>query len=59
MIRALPALIEALKDGAHPATWRMLDRLGAKRVRFHPPEAFANVNTREDLANVAAKLMAR
>jgi hypothetical protein len=28
-------------------------------VRFHPPEAFANLNTREDLANVAAQFMAR
>jgi molybdopterin-guanine dinucleotide biosynthesis protein A len=58
-VSALPALTEALRDGAHPATWRMLDRLGAKCVRFHPPEAFANLNTREDLANVAAQFMAR
>ena len=52
---ALPALTEALKDGAHPATWRMLDGLGARRVRFDPPEAFANLNTREDLARVAER----
>ena len=52
-VAALAALTDALKDGAHPATWRVLDGLGAKRVRFDPPEAFANLNTREDLARVA------
>jgi molybdopterin-guanine dinucleotide biosynthesis protein A len=54
-VTALPALITALSDGAHPATWRVLDGLGAKRVRFHPPETFTNLNTREDLANVVVK----
>lgn len=54
-ISALPALEAALKDGAHPATWRILDGLGAVRVRFDTPEAFANLNTREDLAAVAAR----
>jgi molybdopterin-guanine dinucleotide biosynthesis protein B len=53
-VSALPALTEALRGGAHPATWRILDSLGAKHVRFHPPEAFANLNTREDLAKLAA-----
>lgn len=53
---ALPAVADALKDGAHPPTWRVLDSLGARRVRFEPPEAFANLNTREDLARAAARL---
>jgi molybdopterin-guanine dinucleotide biosynthesis protein A len=57
-LSALPALTEALKDGAHPATWRTLDSLGARRVRFDPPEAFANLNTREDLARVAERFAA-
>jgi molybdopterin-guanine dinucleotide biosynthesis protein A len=53
-VGALPALAEALKGGAHPATWRMLESVGAKAVHFDPPDAFANVNTREDLARVEA-----
>ena len=55
-LSALPAVAEALKDGAHPPTWRVLDSLGARRVRFDPPEAFANLNTREDLAWAAERL---
>ncbi len=55
-VGALAALTEALAGGAHPATWRMLDSLGARRVRFDPPEAFANLNTREDLEEIAARL---
>jgi molybdopterin-guanine dinucleotide biosynthesis protein A len=43
---------EALRDGAHPPTWQMLERIGARKVFFDAPEAFANVNTREDLAAV-------
>ena len=46
---ALPRLTEALAGGAHPPTWRMLEELGAVKVRFDRPEAFANLNTREDL----------
>ena len=53
---ALPALQTALSDGQHPATWRTLDSLGATRVRFDHPEAFANLNTREDLAAAAERL---
>jgi molybdopterin-guanine dinucleotide biosynthesis protein A len=54
-ITALPAIREALAGGAHPPTWQMLDRLGARRVMFERVDAFANVNTRADLAAVEAK----
>ena len=54
-ISALPFLTEALKDGAHPPTWRTLEALGAVPVRFDPPGAFANINTREDLEAAAAR----
>jgi molybdenum cofactor guanylyltransferase len=55
-VSALAALSEALAGGAHPATWRMLDGIGARRVRFEDRAAFANLNTRADLAAVAARL---
>ncbi len=55
-VSARAALDEALAGGAHPATWRMLESIGARRVRFDPAEAFVNLNTREDLAAVAARL---
>lgn len=54
-VSALATLTEALADGGHPATWRVLESIGAQRVRFHPPELFANLNTREDLAAAAAR----
>jgi molybdopterin-guanine dinucleotide biosynthesis protein A len=54
-VTALPALQAALRDGKHPATWRTLDSLGARRVRFDRPEAFANLNTRDDLAAAAKR----
>jgi molybdopterin-guanine dinucleotide biosynthesis protein A len=54
-VAALPVVREALAGGAHPPTWHVLERLGASKVLFERPEAFANVNTREDLATVAAK----
>ena len=54
-VAALPEVRAALADGAHPPTWQMLERLGARRVSFEHAEAFANVNTREDLAAVAAR----
>jgi molybdopterin-guanine dinucleotide biosynthesis protein A len=34
----------------------MLERLGARKVLFDRPEAFANVNTRDDLAAIEAAL---
>jgi molybdopterin-guanine dinucleotide biosynthesis protein A len=54
-VTSLPAVREALRDGAHPPTWQMLERIGARKVFFDAPEAFANVNTREDLAAVQAR----
>ena len=53
-VSALPVVSQALDDGAHPPTWRILEELGAQAVRFDPPEAFANINTRDDLARAAA-----
>ena len=55
-VEALAVVTAALADGAHPATWRVLEGLGARAVRFDPPEAFANLNTREDLAAAAERL---
>jgi molybdenum cofactor guanylyltransferase len=54
-VSALRVVREALADGAHPPTWLLLERLHARKVLFEPPEAFANINTREDLAAVAAR----
>ena len=54
-VSALPAVTTALENGAHPATWRLLDSIGAKRVRFHAAADFANVNTRPDLAVIAGR----
>src|SRR6188508_200426 len=53
-VTSLPDVEEALRDGAHPPTWQLLERIGARRVLFDSPEAFANVNTREDLGAVQA-----
>ena len=58
-VSALEFLTEALKDGAHPPTWRTLEALGAVQVQVEPPEAFANVNTREDLDIAARRLAER
>jgi molybdopterin-guanine dinucleotide biosynthesis protein A len=54
-VSALPAVEGALENGAHPATWRLLERVGAKRIRFPSVAEFANVNTRADLAAVAGR----
>jgi molybdopterin-guanine dinucleotide biosynthesis protein A len=53
-VSALPALEAAIAGGEHPAVWRLLDEINAVRVRFDDAEAFANLNTREDLARIAA-----
>ena len=53
-VTALPVVREALAGGAHPPTWQVLERLGARKVLFERPEAFANINTRDDLAAVEA-----
>ena len=52
-VSALPMLTAALAGGAHPPTWRLLEELGAVKVRFDAP-AFANLNTREDLERLEA-----
>lgn len=57
-VTALPRLATALAGGAHPPTWRMLEEAGAVKVRIDPPQAFANLNTREDLARMEAALHA-
>lgn len=53
-VTALPAVRAALSDGAHPPTWQLLERLGARKVLFERAEDFANVNTRDDLAAAEA-----
>ena len=53
-VTALPAVRAALVDGAHPPTWQVLERVGARKVLFERPELFANINTRDDLAAAAA-----
>ena len=55
-VSALPLLETALAGGAHPPTWRTLQAAGAEPVRFDNPSAFANINTREDLAALEARL---
>lgn len=54
-VTALAAVREALAGGAHPPTWQVLERLGARKVHFERAAAFANVNTRDDLARLAAQ----
>jgi molybdenum cofactor guanylyltransferase len=53
-VDALAPLTQALAGGAHPPTWRMLEEVGVVKVRIDPAEAFANINTREDLARFEA-----
>jgi molybdenum cofactor guanylyltransferase len=55
-VSALEKVTEALQGGRHPATWLLLQNLGATRVRFEDPRKFANVNTRADLAVIAQQL---
>jgi molybdopterin-guanine dinucleotide biosynthesis protein A len=55
-VSALAAVEAAIAGGAHPPAWRVLDEIGAARVRVDPPEAFANLNTPGDLAAIAARL---
>jgi molybdenum cofactor guanylyltransferase len=54
-VSALPTVVEALAGGAHPPTWRVLESLGAQHVHFTRAEAFANLNTRADLEDIAAQ----
>lgn len=53
-VSALPALEAAIAGGEHPAVWRLLDAIRAVRVPFDDADAFANLNTREDLDRVQA-----
>jgi molybdenum cofactor guanylyltransferase len=53
-VAALAVVSAQLEGGAHPPTWAVLERLGARKVRFDSPELFANLNTRDDLAAVEA-----
>ncbi|HET9329342.1 MAG TPA: molybdenum cofactor guanylyltransferase [Steroidobacteraceae bacterium] len=55
-VSALADLVRALADGAHPPTWRTLDAIGAERVHFADAAAFANLNTRADLAALEDRL---
>jgi molybdenum cofactor guanylyltransferase len=55
-VSALARVTEALAEGRHPPTWLVLEGIGAARVRFPSPEAFANINTREDLAAIAGRV---
>jgi molybdopterin-guanine dinucleotide biosynthesis protein A len=54
-VSACAELERRLAGGAHPPTWRILQELGAREVLFEPAQAFANINTREDLADLAAR----
>jgi molybdenum cofactor guanylyltransferase len=54
-VAALAVVRECLAGGAHPPTWRTLERIGARRVFFENAEAFANVNTRADLVDVEGR----
>ena len=54
-VTALPVVAAALADGAHPPTWRVLESLGAVHVSFPDAGAFANLNTRADLAAIAER----
>jgi molybdopterin-guanine dinucleotide biosynthesis protein A len=53
-VSALAKVTQALAGGAHPPTWRMLEEVGAAKLRVDPAAAFANINTREDLARLEA-----
>jgi molybdopterin-guanine dinucleotide biosynthesis protein A len=58
-VSALESVTRALADGQHPPTWQLLESLGAVRVPFDDAAAFANVNTREDLAQIEKRLYQR
>jgi molybdenum cofactor guanylyltransferase len=58
-VDALSAVSDAIAGGSHPPTWRVLEAAGALKLRVDPPELFANVNTREDLARLEAAFYQR
>jgi molybdopterin-guanine dinucleotide biosynthesis protein A len=53
-VSSLPQVAAALAGGNHPPTWRLLQSLGALRIRFDDATAFANINTRADLAAITS-----
>lgn len=55
-VSALEKVTEVLQGGQHPATWRLLQSLGATRVCFEDARKFANVNTQAELALIAQEL---
>jgi molybdopterin-guanine dinucleotide biosynthesis protein A len=55
-VSALPAVAAALAEGRHPPTWRVLEEIGAVKVRFERPGDFANLNTREELESFESRL---
>jgi len=55
-VSALHVVTEALTGGAHPPIWRVLESIGARRVHFDRPGAFANLNTRADLQALANRV---
>jgi len=54
-VTATAVVNDALRDGAHPATWRLLERIAAVHVRFDDAQAFANINTPAELAALAQR----
>lgn len=56
-VSALAVVDASLANGAHPSLWRLLDSIGAVRVRFDDAGAFANVNTPADLETVIARFL--
>jgi molybdopterin-guanine dinucleotide biosynthesis protein A len=55
-VSALSTVVAALAGGAHPPTWRVLESVGAQYVYFESAEAFANLNTRAELAAIAGRV---
>jgi molybdopterin-guanine dinucleotide biosynthesis protein A len=55
-VSALAKVTAGLTGGAHPPTWLMLESISATPVFFPASEAFANINTRADLAAIAGRL---
>jgi molybdopterin-guanine dinucleotide biosynthesis protein A len=54
-VAALPAVTAAIAGGIHPPTWRVLEEIGAVTAMFEDVCAFANINTRDDLAALALR----
>lgn len=50
--------LRAALMAGHPPVWRLLDQIGAAKVRFDQAEAFMNINTPEEL-RLAEQLLGR